>query len=295
VLPRLVTGFKVRWKPGDLDKFLRYRPAGIELQEYMEDLDEAWEAQQRHLTSTLAGKQFLIAIHHPGAVNADVFDPLSTKQTIREEASKQIARCLELAYNLQAYSNDGKVIFVIHPGGLSDRIRMDSSKLRTSLVNMLLNLLEVRKGVIIALENMPVLYRFRSNILVASLGTTPNNLIQIFDEVGDPRLNLCFDLCHAQLARNFLKSFQIRDFIEQLGNKIVHVHLADAKETNIEGLPIGAGEIDFHSALELLTEHIRGRDRILVVPEIANGHLEGGKAFITARKQIEQLLQEFYR
>jgi len=295
VLPRLVTGFKVRWKPGDLDNFLRYHPAGIEIQEYMEDLDETWETQQRHLTSTLAGKQFLIAIHHPGAVNADVFDPLSTKQTVREEANKRNAQCLELAYNLQAYSDDGKVIFVIHPGGLSDRIRMDSPKLLASLVDMLLNLLEVRKGVIIALENMPFLYRFRSNILVANVGTTPNNLIQIFDEVGDPRLNLCFDLCHAQLARNYLKSFQIRDFIEQLGDKIVHVHLADAKGTTIEGLPIGAGEIDFRSALELLIEHACGKDRILVVPEIANGYLESGKAFITARKQIEQLLQEFYR
>jgi sugar phosphate isomerase/epimerase len=292
---RLVTGFKVRWKPEDLDKFLRYHPAGIEIQEYREDLEAAWEAQQRHLTFTLAGKQLLLAIHHPGAVNGDVFDPLSPKQTIREETRRQLARCLELAYKLQAHSADGKVIFVVHPGGLSDSIRMDSSKLYASLVDMLLSLLEVKKRVIIALENMPVLYRFRSKILVANVGTTPNSLIQIFDEVGDPRLTLCFDLCHAQLARNYLKSFHIRDFIEQLGDKIVHIHLADAKGTNIEGLPIGAGEIDFRSALELLIEYARGQDRILTVPEIANGHLGSGEAFITAKKQIESLLEEFYQ
>ncbi|MEM2991485.1 MAG: sugar phosphate isomerase/epimerase family protein, partial [Halobacteria archaeon] len=274
MLSRLVTGFKVRWKPEDLDKFLEYNPAGIEIQEYREDLDAAWEAQQRHLTSTLAGKQLLLAIHHPGAVNEDVFDPLSPKHAVREEARRQITQCLELAYKLQTYSADGKVILVAHPGGLSESIRTDSSKLRASLVDMLLNLLEAKKRVIIALENMPVLYRFRSNILVANVGTTPNSLIQIFDEVRDPRLNLCFDLCHAQLARNYLKSFHIRDFIEQLGDKIVQIHLADAKGPNIEGLPIGAGEIDFRSALELLIEYAHGRDRILVVPEIANGHLE---------------------
>ncbi|MEW6169668.1 MAG: TIM barrel protein, partial [Pseudomonadota bacterium] len=100
------------------------------------------------------------------------------------------------------------------------------------------------------------------------------------------RLGLCLDVSHSKLACNHLRrSFD--DFVQLVGRHVRHVHVADAKGMDGEGLQIGEGEIDFGSLYRRLDEVA---PQASFLPEIWQGHENEGEGFWIALDRLQQAL-----
>lgn len=99
-------------------------------------------------------------------------------------------------------------------------------------------------------------------------------------------LRMCFDISHTQLTcNNFGLDFY--KFAEKIAPYTAHLHLGDAKGLNGEGLQIGDGDIDFLRLGKILDS---GCPNASFIPEIWQGHKNGGEGFWVALDRLEKLL-----
>jgi len=123
-------------------------------------------------------------------------------------------------------------LWVFHPGlktGVSPFYPGLDWQLNLSSVGTLLKVAR-RHDIRIAIENVPEPYPF----LMKSVG----DFSRFYDELGED-VGLALDIGHANLNR------QIQGFINQLSDKIVHVHVSDNDGTHDSHLGIGYGTIDW--------------------------------------------------
>jgi N-acetylneuraminate synthase len=95
---------------------------------------------------------------------------------------------------------------------------------------------------------------------------------------------ICCDVSHAKLACNRYK-WSLTDYIEEVGQYIAHLHIADATGVDGEGLQIGEGEIDFPALAEVLK---KVNLQSSFIPEIWQGHKNGGEGFWIALDKLER-------
>jgi len=102
------------------------------------------------------------------------------------------------------------------------------------------------------------------------------------------RLNLrmCFDISHSSLTcEHFGLNFY--DFVTQIAPVTAHLHLGDARGVNGEGLQIGDGDLDFNRIGTILNS---GCPNASFIPEIWQGHKNGGEGFWIALEKLEGIL-----
>jgi len=99
-------------------------------------------------------------------------------------------------------------------------------------------------------------------------------------------LRMCFDVSHSALACNHL-GVDFYDFAASIAPYTAHLHLGDAEGVNGEGLQIGEGGIDFKRLGEILNQ---GCPNATFIPEIWQGHKNGGEGFWIALERLEGLL-----
>ena len=73
-------------------------------------------------------------------------------------------------------------------------------------------------------------------------------------------------------------------FSKNIAPYSAHLHLGDAKGLNGEGLQIGEGDIDFSRLGDILKS---GCPKISFIPEIWQGHKNGGEGFWIALERLE--------
>ena len=100
------------------------------------------------------------------------------------------------------------------------------------------------------------------------------------------KLRMCFDISHTRLTCNHL-GVDFYDFAEKIAPFSSHLHLGDAKGLNGEGLQIGEGDIDFVRLGAILKN---GCPQASFIPEIWQGHKNGGEGFWTALEKLEGTL-----
>ena len=100
------------------------------------------------------------------------------------------------------------------------------------------------------------------------------------------RLNLriCFDVSHTSLTCNHLNK-DFYDFAKQVAPISAHLHLGDASGVNGEGLQVGEGELNFKLLGSILKEHCPDAS---FIPEIWQGHKDGGSGFWLALERLEE-------
>jgi sialic acid synthase SpsE/sugar phosphate isomerase/epimerase len=99
-------------------------------------------------------------------------------------------------------------------------------------------------------------------------------------------LRMCFDISHSRLTCNHL-GIDFYEFTEKIAPYTAHLHLGDAKGLNGEGLQIGDGDIDFIKLGKVLKD---GCPIASFIPEIWQGHKNGGEGFWIAMERLEGLL-----
>ncbi|MEK7357593.1 MAG: N-acetylneuraminate synthase family protein, partial [Bdellovibrionota bacterium] len=99
-------------------------------------------------------------------------------------------------------------------------------------------------------------------------------------------LRMCFDVSHSMLTCNHL-GMDFYHFAKQIAPYVAHLHFGDAQGLNGEGLQIGDGDIDFRRLGEILDS---GCPRASFIPEIWQGHNNGGEGFWLALDRLEGTL-----
>ena len=121
-------------------------------------------------------------------------------------------------------------------------------------------------------------------------GQRYQNIFVKIDEIvewcGTLKLRMCFDISHTQLTCNHF-GIDFYDFAEKMAPFSAHLHLGDAKGLNGEGLQIGEGDIDFARLGKILGKGCPGAS---FIPEIWQGHKNGGEGFWIALEKLEGAL-----
>lgn len=99
-------------------------------------------------------------------------------------------------------------------------------------------------------------------------------------------LRMCFDVSHSKLTSNHF-NIDFYEFSEKVAPITGHLHLGDASGVNGEGLQIGEGEIDFEKLGKILKEHCPNAS---FIPEIWQGHKNGGEGFWKALEKLELVI-----
>ena len=99
-------------------------------------------------------------------------------------------------------------------------------------------------------------------------------------------LRICFDISHCMLACNHF-GYDLYEFSEKVAPYTAHIHIGDATGVNGEGLQIGCGEIDFKRLGEILTTKCSNAS---FIPEIWQGHKNGGEDFWIALNKLEGII-----
>lgn len=109
---------------------------------------------------------------------------------------------------------------------------------------------------------------------------------EILKWARDNNMRICFDVSHTKLACNYYE-LDFYGFAEEIAPVTAHIHMGDAKGLNGEGLQIGEGEIDFTRLGKILKN---GCPAASFIPEIWQGHKDGGSGFWLALDKLESTL-----
>jgi sialic acid synthase SpsE/sugar phosphate isomerase/epimerase len=96
-------------------------------------------------------------------------------------------------------------------------------------------------------------------------------------------LRMCFDISHSRLTCNHF-GVDFYDFCTRIAPFTAHLHLGDASGVNGEGLQVGEGDIDFVRLGDILKN---GCPESSFIPEIWQGHKNGGEGFWVALERLE--------
>jgi len=96
-------------------------------------------------------------------------------------------------------------------------------------------------------------------------------------------LRMCFDISHSRLTCNHF-GVDFYEFAETVAPLTAHLHLGDAQGLNGEGLQIGQGDIDFDRLGKILQKACPAAS---FIPEIWQGHKNGGEGFWIALEKLE--------
>lgn len=186
----------------------------------------------------------------------------SMNQPIWEESVRQTKNCLSLA------SEFGRLA-VLHPGHLSPLGKHMPDRAWEQ------NLLGIQQicdhaaelDMTVAVENMP-------NI-ESLLGRTPEEILGIMENVDRENLGFVFDVGHANTNDN------VDQFLKELGDRIVHLHVHDNRGERDEHLPVRSGTVNWQNVVNALNGY-SGR----LVTEARN-LTQGAKSIQTLRDLME--------
>ena len=245
--------------------------------------------RERGLGMVVHAPEFMGTAAHPVLV-----DLASPDEAVRRLSVELLERALDLARALEA------TIVVAHPGGIVPpggaamaraRDGAGVGRLRGSLER--LRDVAGEQGVAITVENMPWFYnvkagegtpgtraseRWESTLLVTSEG---------FDHLRDVVDGLTLDVSHGFLHCPEGGMGALEGFIGRHRERVMHLHISDAKPPDHEGLQLGEGSVDVRAVVRAFA----GRD-IGAVPEVIGGHRRGGLGFARALEVLRAMLDE---
>jgi sugar phosphate isomerase/epimerase len=156
--------------------------------------------------------------------------------SIRAEVLRQMKNYLTLASN---YVN----LAVVHPGYLSPYGAQVPHQAYMTNLSSIRELCDFAAdfGILIAVENMPDFPKI--------FGKYPDEMQEMLDAVGSHNVGFTFDVGHANTVE------LIDEFLDQLGDRISHVHIHDNMGKKDEHLPLGEGNIDWKHVMERLSNY----------------------------------------
>jgi sugar phosphate isomerase/epimerase len=202
--------------------------------QYVEIVDEGSHTLNKKRVATLneVAKSYDLkySVHAPFAD----MNPASLSKPILKASMKRLKQSLEYAHDLDAY------LWVFHPGsksGISSFYPDADWKQNHASIAELHETAE-DLGLKMAMENLPEKYNF--------LMKKPQDFQRFYKETNLTDIGVVLDTGHANLEG------QIQPFLQNLPEKIVHVHVSDNHGIIDEHLGVGDGNINWESFAQTL-------------------------------------------
>jgi sialic acid synthase SpsE len=225
-----------------------------------------------------------LVVHSPDTFEGDFLLDLSNKdENHRNRSIYELQRVIDITIKLKSFFTKAeKPLIVVSLGGFSTDglISKEERKVRYDLMSQSLKKLNT-EGVEIIGQTLPPYPWYFGGQLYLNLFVTPDDTV---DFCLQNNLRLCFDVSHSKLTCNEL-NLSFSEFVSKVAPYAAHLHIADAKGVDGEGLQINDGDIDFIALAEKLDQHCKTAS---FIPEIWQGHKNFGEGFWIALERLEK-------
>ncbi|GBO87188.1 N-acetylneuraminate synthase family protein [Marinobacter salsuginis] len=226
------------------------------------------------------------AVHAPELFAGDhTLDLCALNEDYRAHSIRELQRVIKVTRELKRFF-PGQVMpkIVVNVGGFSDSdfIDSDGRKARYEILAESLSALD-REDVEIIAQTMPPFPWHFGGQRFHNLFVSPEDIVAVCNELG---IRVCLDVSHSKLACNYF-NWDFDRFVEEVAPLSAHIHIADAKGVDGEGLQVGDGEIDFPG----LGRQLRAlAPEATWIPEVWQGHKNGGEGFWKAFSYLDKLI-----
>jgi sialic acid synthase SpsE/sugar phosphate isomerase/epimerase/CBS domain-containing protein len=226
------------------------------------------------------------AVHSPELfANDHILDLCSDDPEYLSHSIGLLQRVINITRELNRYFPKTKdPVIVVNAGGWNSKgFISEEDKIRKyDLVSKSLAQVDI-SGVTIAIQTMPPFpWHFG--------GQSYHNLFVSADEIVDfctknPKIKICLDVSHSMMSCNY-NGWDLLEFVEKVSPYNVHLHIVDAKSVDGEGVEIGKGDVNF-TALKTLLDRVNAN--VQFIPEVWQGHKNGGEGFWAALEYLESV------
>ena len=224
-----------------------------------------------------------LVVHSPDTFSGDhLLSPSHPDRDHRERSLRELQRVVDLTRRLGYYfSHSKRPLIVASMGGFTRDRLLDAAERADRYERLAEGLAKLdTEGVEIIPQTLPPFPWYFGGQLYLNLFVYPNEAASFCQSNG---YRVCLDVSHAKLACNHFK-WSFRQYLEQLGPYTAHLHIADAEGVDGEGLQIAEGDIDWPALVQDLDGFA---PRASFIPEIWQGHEDGGAGFWTALHRLE--------
>jgi sialic acid synthase SpsE/sugar phosphate isomerase/epimerase/CBS domain-containing protein len=244
--------------PDFVEFHLSYRDLGIDDGEF---LDQSYRCG--------------LIIHAPELFEGDhLLDLTTPDEEYRARSIQEMQRVIAKTKMLaQRFRTDGAVGIICNVGGFSSARFMteDERTVREAHLKASIQAL-ADPAVEIWPQTMPPYPWHFGGQRFHNLFVSSEDIVRDCQQLG---VKICFDTSHSQLACTE-NGWSFDKFMETVAPFVAHVHMADARGVDGEGLQIGEGEIDFGNVFRVLN---RLAPKASFIPEVWQGHENMGEGF----------------
>ncbi len=218
-----------------------------------------------------------LVVHAPELFeNSELLDLTSTDDNYRARSIVNIQRVVDAAESIsEFFPNADSVLIVANVGGFSadEPFPIGHRDILYSRFYDSCKQIRFGKTELIPQNMAPFPWHFggqrHQNIFMM-----PSELVKQSQTAG---IRLCLDLAHLQMTcTHFGLDFQIA--LQELLPYSAHLHIADAKGVNGEGVVMGTGDVQWKQAWEKIIQH----PNLSFIPEVWQGHKDHGAGFWSA-------------
>jgi sialic acid synthase SpsE len=231
---------------------------------------------------------YSLIVHSPDLFHNDlILDLASQDADIRSASSHELQRVVDLTSKMaKRFRGDEQPKVVVSLGGSSLDNPWPTEKRGQGYERVISELEKLEcKDVEILAQTLPPYPWYLGGQRFCNLFVVPAESVMFSKDAG---IRLCFDVAHTKLACNYLKS-NFEDATRMLLPVSGHAHLVDAAGVDGEGLQIDEGDINWTALAENMHELAPS---LSFIPEIWQGHIEGGLGFWTGLSRLEAYFNE---
>ena len=225
-----------------------------------------------------------LVVHAPELFAGDhTLDLASPDDSYRKHSIRQMRRVIEVTKALRPYFfNANQPIGIItNVGGFSQNSPLSRDKIQKCWSRLRESLSELNDAAVqIWPQTMPPFPWHFGGQRFHNLFVDADEIVEFCNELN---MRICLDVSHSKLACNHTnQSFQL--FLEKVLPLTSHLHIADSRGVDGEGLQINTGEVDFYALGEAMQKFA---PKASWIPEVWQGHENQGQGFWCALERLE--------
>ena len=226
-----------------------------------------------------------LIIHSPELfANDHILNLCSNDISYVSNSIKNLNKVTDITRKIQTFFNQKTTKIVLNVGGFTKKQHISKDKRQIMYKRFIENLKYIdQTDVEIIPQTMPPFPWHFGGQSYHNIFVDPDEIANLCEKQN---MRICLDISHSKLACNYYQ-WNIKEFIQKIGTYTAHIHIADAKGLDSEGLQIGEGDIDFNMIGSLLQKYCPTAS---FIPEIWQGHKNEGEGFWKALDKLDSYL-----